>query len=194
MWRALTVNRASTSPSWSPDGKRIAYASEGHINIVDAVGGEPVRLTRAEGYYDVGPSPRWSTDGARLAFASVVDGNNLEVFIVNADGSGLTNVTWNSAWDGPPSWSPDGTRLAFASTRAASPANRGDVNVVEVDGTNVKRLTSIGADAPAWSPDGRQIIFDSDGKLHVMNADGSSVGRLTTPPRNSWDSAPVWRR
>ena len=188
-WRALTANRASTSPSWSPDGKRIAYASEGHINIVDAGGGEPVRVTRADGYYDVGPIPRWSPDGARLAFASWVDGNNVEIFIVNADGSGLTNVTRSSAFDYDPNWSPDGARLTFVS-------DRGGLFVVDADGSNVRRLTSLSGYCwgPACSPDGRQIIFFSGGALLVKNADGSSLARLLKTPQNSWDSAPVWRR
>ena len=191
-WRALTANRASYSPSWSPDGKRIAYFSEGHINIVDAGGGEPVRLTRGVGYYDVGPLPRWSPDGARLAFASVVD-DNLEVFIVNADGSGLTNVTRSSAFDYDPSWSPDGARLTFDSNRDGLPVS---VFVVDADGSNVRRLTSLSGYCwgPACSPDGRQIIFSSGGALRVMNADGSSLARLIKTPQHSWDSAPVWRR
>ena len=197
-WRALTANRGSKVPSWSPDGKRIAYASEGHINIVDAAGGEPVRLTRADGYGDWGSNQRWSPDGTRLAFASVVNGNNYEVFIVNADGSGLTNVTRNAAWDGPPSWSPDGRRLVFPSNRESTPTTSDyGVFVMDADGSNVKRLTSWSGHCwvPACSPDGRQIIVSSGRALYVMNADGSSLARLPIKtPLNSWDSAPVWRR
>ena len=193
-WRALTANGLSRSPSWSPDGKRIAYVQQtelwaysNDIYIIDAAGGEPVRVTRTSGDYG---APRWSPDGTRLAFS---EGKSSEIFIVNADGSGLTNVTRNSAWDAEPSWSPDGARLAFVTNRDGFPGN---VFVVDADGSNVRRLTSLSGacGGPAWSPDGRQIIFFSSGALYVMNADGSSLARLIKMPQNSWDSAPVWRR
>jgi len=202
-WRALTTNGLSKAPSWSPDGKRIAYLqqqalwSNNHIYILDAAGGAPVRLTRTEGEYS---RPRWSPDGTRLVFSAFLEGGSdyHEIFIVNADGSGLTNLTTRSSASGfEPSWSPDGARLTFVSTRDNSPGTfRLDVFVVDVDGSNVRRLTSLGVHSrgPAWSPDGRQIIFSSGGALYVMNADGSALVRLTTPPVNSWDSAPVWRR
>ena len=201
-WRALTANGLSESPSWSPDGKRIAYVQESDIYIIDAGGGTPVRLTQTK----ANGAPRWSPDGARLAFSNWSVGSG-DVFIVNADGSGLTNVTQSSASEYDPSWSPDGARLAFASRTPGT--DQFAVSVVDVDGSNVKRLASLidYPSAPAWSPDGRQIIFSvvrlccarslpsllAPG-LYVMNADGSSLDRLTTPPENSWDSAPVWRR
>ncbi len=200
-WRALTTNGLSKAPSWSPDGKRIAYLqqqalwSNNHIHILDAAGGAPVRLTRTEGSYS---RPRWSPDGTRLVFSAFLEGSDYhEIFIVNADGSGLTNLTRSSASGFEPSWSPDGARLTFVSTSDNSPGTfRLDVFVVDVDGSNVRRLTSLGVHSrgPAWSPDGRQIIFSSGGALYVMNADGSALARLTTPPLNSWDGAPVWRR
>ena len=196
-WRALTANGLSKSPSWSPDGKRIAFLHQpalfanNHIYILDVAGGAPVRLTQTEGWYS---GPRWSPDGTRLAFTDWNVGNG-DVFIVNADGSGLINVTGNSAMDVDPSWSPDGVRLAFVSDRH-DPAYHSDVFVVDVNGSNVNRLTSLYSysGGPAWSPDGRQIMFSSGTGLYVMNADGSAPVRVTTPPLNSWDSAPAWRR
>ena len=97
--------------------------------------------------------------------------------------------------DVDPSWSPDGARLAFVSDRH-DPAYHSDVFVVDVNGSNVNRLTSLGSysGGPVWSPDGRQIMFSSGTGLYVMNADGSAPVRVTTPPLNSWDSAPAWRR
>ena len=152
-WRALTANGLSKSPSWSPDGTRIAYLhqpalySNNHIYIIEAAGGAPVRLTQTEGLYS---GPRWSPDGTRLVFTDWNVGNG-DVFIVNADGSGLTNVTRNSAMDVDPSWSPDGARLAFVSDRH-DPAYHSDVFVVDVNGSNVNRLTSLGSysGGPVW--------------------------------------------
>ena len=195
-WRALTFNGLSKAPSWSPDGKRIAYLQQealfgrNHIYIIDAAGGEPVRLTETEGYYG---GPRWSPDGTRLAFA---DGRLGDIFIVNADGSGLINVTRSSARDSDPSWSPDGVRLAFVSDRDDPGTFVQEVFVVDVNGSNVRRLTSLDGYSwlPAWSPDGRLIVFSVGRAIHVMNADGSSLGQLTAPPLNSWDGAAAWIR
>ena len=198
-WRALTANGLSKAPSWSPDGKRIAYLQQealfanSHIYVINAAGGQPVRVTRTDGSYS---GPRWSPDGTRLTFTdwSVGDG---DVFIVNADGSGLTNVSLSPGIDYEPSWSPDGARLVFASSRESSRGDfRVDVFVVDVNGSNVRRLASLSeySSEPAWSADGRQIMFSSGGALYVMTADGSSLGRLTTPPPNSVDRSPVWSR
>jgi len=196
-WRALTTNGLSTSPSWSPDGRRIAYVQQeahgkpGHIYIVDIAGGAPVRLTLMDRSYG---GPRWSPDGTRLSVTDWDVGNG-DIFILNADGSGMTNVTRNSAFDGDPSWSPDGTRLAFVSDRAAPPGSyQADVFIVDIDGSNVRRLTTRGGAGPVWSPDGRQIMFSAGDAIHVMNTDGSSLTRLTSPPAYSWDTAPVWKR
>lgn len=202
-WRALTVDGLSRSPSWSPDGARIAYvqrpmrSDNSHIYVIDAGGGETSRLTRTEGTYR---TPRWSPDGTRLAFSDGSVGNS-DIFIVNADGSGLINLTKSPAHDAGPHWSPDGAQLAFSSDRDNK---QHEVYVVDVDGRNLRRLTNQlfggGSAWPVWSPDGQQIAFqlaayreDRSG-IYIMNADGSFPIRLTQPPPNSWDSVPAWRR
>jgi Tol biopolymer transport system component len=79
---------------------------------------------------------------------------------------------------------------------ATHPAIHYDLSVCDRDGTHVNRLASLTnwASDPAWSPDGRKILFTTAGAIHVMNVDGSLLARVTTPPRNSWDDAPAWKR
>jgi dipeptidyl aminopeptidase/acylaminoacyl peptidase len=200
-WRALTTNGLSRLPSWSPDGRWIAYLEQdalfsfSHISVIGVAGGASTRLTTSEGYYG---RPHWSPDGTRLAFSAYLNGSNYsQIFIVNANGSELTRIApgTTSYWD--PSWSPDGARLAFIRFRNEAPGSYlFDVMITDVDGRNVRQVMSSAdwSSAPVWSPDGRQIMFSSGGALYVMQADGSGLTRITSPPNNSWDSAPVWRR
>ena len=135
--------------------------------------------------------PAWSPDGRRIAFDSDRDGNS-EIYVMNADGSGVTRLTDNDAIDSFPTWSPDGRRIAFSSTRDGS----FEVYVMNADGSGVTRLTDNDARdwSPAWSPDGRHIAFEStrDGnsEIYVMNADGSGVTRLTY--NGAADGTPAW--
>ena len=121
--------------------------------------------------------PAWSPDGRRIVFGSDRAGL-AEIYVMNADGSGVTRLTNNSGDDRLPAWSPDGARIAFASNRGRND----EIYVMNADGSGVRRLTNNGYD-PSWSPDGRRIAFmsdrDGDWEIYVMNADGSGVGHLT---------------
>lgn len=199
-WRALTANGMSRSPSWSPDGRRIAFVeqevlfSTNHIALIDAAGGAPVRLTPMSGYYG---KPVWSPDGTRVAFSAWVGTDQSQIFIVGADGTRWTTITPSGTNDYDPSWSPDGARLAFVRFRE-EPRNdyHFDLIVSDVDGRNVRRIGAPAgfASAPAWSPDGRQIMFAASGGLHVINADGSGLMRITSPTYTTYDGTPSWRQ
>src|SRR6266550_5765804 len=104
--RRLTDNTViDRSPSWSPDGGHIAFASarDGNLEIyvMNLDGSAPTRLTNNPA---TDTDPTWSPDGKRIAFASTRDGN-AEVYVMNADGSAPTRLTNNAASDGQPSWS-----------------------------------------------------------------------------------------
>lgn len=118
-----------------------------------------------------------STTGGRIAFVSSRDGN-AEIYVMNADGSGVTRLTYNSVWDWCPSWRPDGGAIAYSFYIGGN----WEIFTMNADGSGQTRLTNNSTDdyGPAWSPDGSKIAF-CDGKsgLSVMNADGTEVTRLT---------------
>ena len=127
----------------------------------------------------------------QIAFEAYRDGNS-EIYVMNADGSGVTRLTNNSTGDYDPAWSPDGRRIAFGASRDGNL----EIYVMNADGSGVTNLTNNPAydSRPAWSPGGRFVAFDSyrDGnfEIYFMKADGSAVTRLTNNP--ALDSHPAW--
>jgi len=115
-------------------------------------------LTRTQVDWKDG-SPAWSPDGTRIAFYSQRDGN-AEIYVMNADGTGVTRLTNSSADEGYPAWSPDGRTISFDSDRTGN----FDVFAMNPDGSNARPLTKHPArDVSAtWSPDGSTIVFMSD--------------------------------
>ncbi len=126
-----------------------------------------------------------------MAFVSDRDGN-VEIYVMNADGSNPRNLTNNATGDGEPAWSPNGTRIAFHSYRDGNP----EVYVMDADGSNPRRLTYNAADdyGPAWSPDGTRIAFrsyrDGNAEVYIMDADGSNLRNLTN--NAAYDYDPTW--
>jgi TolB protein len=165
----LTSGRLDLTPAWSPHGDTIAFAR---------LSGDPARIEEAKlfladadgsGVHPLGAvagvSPAWSPDGSRLAFVSFADRNgvtcggvdclpNGEIYVANADGSGLRRLTTSKADDQHPTWSPDGRRIAFASgfelKRDGHPPW---LMVVSAGGGRIHRIGRLtGVRDPAWSP------------------------------------------
>jgi Tol biopolymer transport system component len=140
---------------------------------------------------DTPPPPAPSCRG-RIAFQSLRNGND-DIYVMNADGSGLTRLTEDPGADWDPNWSPDGKRIAFASNRDGN----WEIYVMNADGTGQANLTNHAAQEDMyldWSPDGTRIVFysnrDNKRDIYVMNADGSGVTQLTSDP--GLDYYPNW--
>lgn len=137
------------------------------------------------------PSPAGASyPGAngKIAFANSQPSTNnpADIWTMNPDGTGLTNLTPNSpADDSIPDWSPDGSTIAFVSDRDGGDP---EIYVMNADGSSQTRLTSSpGNDTtPNWSPDGTRIAFasfrDGNGEIYLMDADGTNLRRLTDNP------------
>jgi len=129
----------------------------------------------------------------QIAFTSARDGNPA-IYVMDADGGNVRQLTNLPGWHWSPAWSPDGIRIAFASDRDGDP----DIYVMDADGGNVRQLTDDPARDmdPTWSPDGTRIAFSSnrdgdwDPDIYVMDVDGNNIRQLTD--QLMWDGRPTW--
>ncbi len=225
-------------PAFSPDGKHIVYAdyvrgSPGpnplvgiEVYVMNANGAFKRRLTSTtvSGKTNTHTIIRWSErpayspDGTKIVYSSTQSGNS-EIWVMNADGTSPTQLTFDANTNGPegpdanfPSFSPDGTKIVFL---CGWETLYGNICVMNADGSGRIQLThnpddglkmdEPSSDEPAWSPDGLSIMFDSNqydptlgrraAETWVMNADGSDqrvlIPHLYGEGHNPWIRAPV---
>jgi polyisoprenoid-binding protein YceI len=179
-------------PTWSPDGRQVAYTRAESYQF-----GPPpsVHVVRPDGSgrRDLTPDqpsgqPDWSPDGRRLALTVSGAMETTEITVVDPRGSTIKVLGDTPTSDSEPRWSPDGRRLAVSAF--GGPGND-DVAVIDPASGRFHRLTDGPGyeHSPAWSPDGRRIAYVKDGAVHLMRADGSGDRAVT---RGSKDAAPAW--
>jgi len=178
---ALISKEPIISPSWSPEGGRLAYVSFENkkpvVYVHSLASGKRIVVANFKGSNS---APAWSPDGRKLAVVLSKDGGS-QIFTVNADGSGVQRLTTANAINTEPNFSPDGQFVYFTSDRGGSPqiyriaAGGGDAQRVSFEGSyNV---------TPRLSPDGKSMAFisrrDGSFRLSVMDLASRQVQILT---------------
>ena len=191
LWRG---NAGPTDVAWSPDGSKLAVSTWGRsIWVVNADGTAPVRVARVDA-----SSLSWSADGRRIAFTRSFRADDSDIWLMNADGSGMRRLKRTpELFEREVDWSPVGGRIVFSSGGYVP-----FIYVMRADGSGLRKLPpppTLGgwpdSTKPDWSPDGRRIVFASVAgsdsmEIWAMNASGLQWVQLTK--NRFFDDAPVW--
>jgi Tol biopolymer transport system component len=164
----LYMTRQVGQPTWSPDGKSIAFISNmsgrNNLWLVPAEGGWPVQLTVSDQRQS---SPAWSPDGKWIAYQSDYDGDELwDIFLVSPKTGKVVNLTsTREIAETDPTWSPDGRYLAYLVKPKTSAAY--EINIYDTLMREVKHITTgtpqdKGNFNPVWSKDGKYIVYTQE--------------------------------
>jgi len=190
--KTITLTEEGWSPRWSPDGTEILYlARYEDNNQLYRMTVDGTSVTHLTDNLEIPLDPAWSPDGESIAILQhkKLESNSSSyannIYRLDADGTNLKQLTFDTTSEGEPIWSPDGQKIAFASHQNSLYS----IYVMDADGSNEQNLTSsyeLGMNwRPVWSPDGQQIAFVNKEResglvaLYIIDHNGYNLLRLT---------------
>lgn len=189
---------SSFGVAWSPDGSHLVFVAndqneQDNLSDIFSLDLSSLEITELLDTPTVrAAGARWSPDGTRIIFSSNVNGQT-DLYVMDGDGSNLTQLTDDPYDDTHPDWSPDGTKIAWST---CVESDNYDIWLMDADGSNKTGVLETEAEEeyPAWSPDGTRLAFTSDQtgnyEIYTMNLDGTDVIQLTENEGN--DMMPDW--
>jgi TolB protein len=183
----LTSGKTSdTHPTWSPDGKSIAFVRDGDIYVMASDGSSPRRISDIDAQES---DPAWSPNGEWIAYVRRTPGTPVQnLWLMHPDGSARHALTHQTGRTFTPAWSPDSKRIVFSMNREELFA----LFTIGVDGKGLRSVVPTANDnfEPSWSPDGSRIAYQEEGAIFTIELGGTGVEKLTDNATN--DSSPTW--
>jgi len=173
--KLIASTREDASPAFSPDGQRIAFASNRsgrfEIYVCGGDGSNPVQLTSMKAP-DTG-TPAWSPDAKQIAFDSRLEGHS-DIFVINAEGGSPHRLTTERYDNELPSWSRDGHWIYFTSNRSG----RNEIWKVQTDGGAAVQITKNGGWGGFEGPDGKSLYYYHDQAIWKSTLTGEGEARI----------------